>query len=221
MRGVTIVGPGRVEVVAIDDPSPGPDEVVVSVASCGICGTDLHILEGDYGRLPIVPGHEFAGQVVEVGSNVRKVRIGDQVAADPNIPCRTCYQCRRGRLNLCEDLNAIGVTVPGAAAQFVGVPAGNCVLLPDGTKAADAALIEPLSCAVRGFDVIRAKLADRVLIYGAGTMGLMNLQLAKRSGAATVSCGRRSSLGAPPQFPTLTSSMAHMAGMSLLTVRAW
>lgn len=187
MRAVTIVGPGRVEVIAVDDPNPGPDDVVVSVAACGICGTDVHILKGDYGRLPIVPGHEFAGEVVEVGSNVRQVCIGDQVAADPNIPCRTCYECRRGRLNLCESLNAIGVTVPGAAAEFVRVPAGNCVLLPDGTKAADAALIEPLSCAVRAFDVIRAKLADRVLIYGAGTMGLMNLQLAKRSGAATVS----------------------------------
>ena len=139
-----MVEPGRVEVVDIDDPSPGPDEVIVSVAALGICGTDIHILEGDYGRLPIVPGHEFAGQVVEVGSNVRKVRTGDLVAADPNIPCTTCYQCRRGRLNLCENLNAIGVTVPGAAAEFVRVPAGNCVLLPDGTKAADAALIEPL-----------------------------------------------------------------------------
>jgi 2-desacetyl-2-hydroxyethyl bacteriochlorophyllide A dehydrogenase len=187
MRAVIIAEPGRVEVASVDDPSPGPDEVVVSVAACGICGTDIHILEGDYGHLPIVPGHEFAGQVVEVGSDVRKVHVGDQVATDPNIPCRTCYECRRGRLNLCENLKAIGVTVPGAAAEFVCVPAGNCVLLPEGTKAADAALIEPLSCAVRAFDVIRAKLADRVLIFGAGTMGLMNLQLAKRSGAATVS----------------------------------
>jgi 2-desacetyl-2-hydroxyethyl bacteriochlorophyllide A dehydrogenase len=186
MKAVVIAEPGLIEVVATDDPTPGSHEVVVAVAGCGICGTDLHTLDGE-APLPIVPGHEFAGEIVAVGPDVHELRVGDRVAVDPSLPCGYCYQCRRGRFNLCEHFNAIGVTVPGAAAEFVRAPVQNCVLLPDGIETADAALIEPLACAVRGFDVLSAKLADHILIYGAGTMGLMNLQLAKRAGAATVS----------------------------------
>jgi len=187
MKAVVITGPGTIEVIEEDDPTPGLEDVVIAVASCGICGTDLHILDGDYTALPIIPGHEFAGTIVALGPDVDWLRVGDRVAADPNLPCRRCYECRRGRGNLCEDLNAIGVTKPGAAAELVCVPAENCFVLSDSVEPADASLIEPLSCAVRGFDVLKARLADNFLIYGAGTMGLMNLQLAKQAGAASVS----------------------------------
>jgi 2-desacetyl-2-hydroxyethyl bacteriochlorophyllide A dehydrogenase len=186
VKAVVVTAPGTIAVETLDDPAPGPHDVVVAVAACGICGTDLHILDGEHGRLPIVPGHEFAGEVVAIGREVTTVRVGDRVAADPNLPCLRCYECRRGRLNLCEHLDAVGVTVPGAAAELVVAPAANCVVLPEGVEVADAALIEPLSCAVRAFDVLRAQLAASVLIYGAGTMGLMNLQLAKHAGAASV-----------------------------------
>ena len=188
MKAVVFPDVGRIEVTTVPDPTPGPRDVVLDVAACGICGTDLHILQGEFApRLPVVPGHEFAGEVVATGAEVTEVRVGDRVGADPNLYCGECRQCRRGRNNLCDRFRAIGVTEPGAAAQFVRVPVGNCVRLPEGVPPADAALIEPLSCAVHALDVLRLRLASDVLIYGAGTMGLMNLQLAKRAGALTVS----------------------------------
>lgn len=188
MRAAVITAPGEVEVTTVPDPSPGPREVVIAVAGCGICGTDLHILEGEFApSLPIVPGHEFAGDVVAVGAEVTEYAVGDRVAADPSLHCGECYYCRRGRGNLCERWNAIGVTKPGAAAEYTVAPVGNCFRLGDGIATADAALIEPLSCAVRGFDVLQPQLGDHYLIYGAGTMGLMMMELAKRAGAASVS----------------------------------
>ncbi|CAA9272541.1 MAG: Sorbitol dehydrogenase [uncultured Corynebacteriales bacterium] len=189
MQAVVIQSPGVVEVTQVPDPEPGPRDVVVKVAGCGICGTDLHILEGEFApTLPVVPGHEFAGEVVAVGAEVPadRVRVGDRVAVDPSLHCGECYYCRRGRGNLCENWNAIGVSVPGGAAEYAKAPFANCFVLPEGVSTADAALIEPLSCAVRGFDVLRPHMADHVLIYGAGTMGLMMMELAKRAGAATV-----------------------------------
>src|SRR5207302_10124832 len=97
-----------------------------------------------------------------------------------------CHYCRIGRNNLCERWAAIGVTTAGGAAEYAVAPAANCVKLPDHIRTEDAALIEPLSCAVRGYDILRSTLAAHVLIYGSGTMGLMMLELAKRTGAATV-----------------------------------
>ena len=182
-----ISGPGEVEVATIDDPTPEDGEVVVAVAACGICGTDLHILDGEFApSLPVIPGHEFAGEVVAVGRGVDQLAIGDRVVVDPSLYCGACAECRRGRGNLCERWGAIGVSTAGGAADFAVVPAGSCVLLPEHVELRDAALIEPLSCAVRGFDVVDVRLGDRCLIYGAGTMGLINLALAMRSGATRV-----------------------------------
>jgi 2-desacetyl-2-hydroxyethyl bacteriochlorophyllide A dehydrogenase len=182
-----VISADSVTVETVPDPTPGPREVVVSVAACGICGTDLHIAEGEFApTLPIVPGHEFAGTVAALGAEVTELRIGDPVAVDPSLYCHECHYCRRGRGNLCERWGAIGVTVSGGAAEYAVAPVANCVRLPDGVPLADAALIEPLSCALRGFDVLDPQLADHYLIYGAGTMGLMMMELAKRAGAAGV-----------------------------------
>jgi 2-desacetyl-2-hydroxyethyl bacteriochlorophyllide A dehydrogenase len=187
MRAAVIKAPGEVEVSTVEDPTPGPRDVVVDVAACGICGTDLHILQGEFApTLPVVPGHEFAGEVVAVGTAVTELRVGERVAVDPSLFCNECYYCRRGQNNLCERWAAIGVTTAGGAAEFALAPVGNCVPLPDHVRVEDAALIEPLSCAVRGYDILRSPLATHVLIYGSGTMGLMMLELAKRTGAATV-----------------------------------
>jgi 2-desacetyl-2-hydroxyethyl bacteriochlorophyllide A dehydrogenase len=187
MRAAVITGPGQVEVATVDDPAPGGGEVVVAVAACGICGTDLHILDGEFApTLPIVPGHEFAGEVVALGVDVVGLAIGDRVAVDPSLHCGACQECRRGRGNLCERWGAIGVSTAGGAADYALAPAGNCVRLPEHVDLRDAALIEPLSCSVRGFDVVDVRLGDRCLIYGAGTMGLINLALALRSGATMV-----------------------------------
>jgi 2-desacetyl-2-hydroxyethyl bacteriochlorophyllide A dehydrogenase len=187
MKAAVISAPGQVEVTTVPDPGPGPREVVIAVAGCGICGTDLHILDGEFApTLPVVPGHEFAGEVVATGSDVTELSIGDAVAVDPSLHCHECYQCRRGRGNLCERFAALGVTTSGGAAEYAVAPAANCVRLPDGARVADFAMVEPLSCALHGFDVLPTHLGDHYLIYGAGTMGLINLELAKRAGAATV-----------------------------------
>jgi 2-desacetyl-2-hydroxyethyl bacteriochlorophyllide A dehydrogenase len=183
-----VISADEVTVETVPDPTPGPREVVVSVAGCGICGTDLHIADGEFApTLPVTPGHEFAGEIVGVGSDVTELRVGDQVAVDPSLHCGECYFCRRGRGNLCERWAAIGVSTTGGAAEYAVAPVANCVVLPAGVAPADAALIEPLSCAVRGFDVLAPALGDHYLIYGAGTMGLMMMELAKRAGAASVS----------------------------------
>ncbi|KOT97173.1 alcohol dehydrogenase [Streptomyces rimosus subsp. pseudoverticillatus] len=188
MKAAVISAPGRVEITTVDDPAPGPGEVVVDVAGCGLCGTDLHILQGEFApTLPVVPGHEFAGTVVALGAGVTGPAEGDRVAVDPSLYCHTCHYCRIGRNNLCERWAAIGVTTAGGAAEFAVAPAANCVKLPEHVRTEDAALIEPLSCAVRGYDILRSQqLGTHVLIYGSGTMGLMMLELAKRTGAASV-----------------------------------
>lgn len=133
-----------------------------------------------------MPGHEFAGEIVAVGTQVTEVSVGDQVAVDPSLYCYECRQCRNGHNNLCERWAAIGVTTAGGAAQYALAPVANCVKLPEHVRTQDAALVEPLSCAVRGYDVLKSRLGAHVLIYGSGTMGLMMLELAKRTGAASV-----------------------------------
>lgn len=189
MQAALIEKPGRVAIATVADPTPGEREVVVEVAAVGICGTDLHILDGDFEPTPypIVPGHEFAGTVVEVGSGVTEIAIGERVAVDPSLFCGECHYCLIGRGNLCERWGAIGVTSSGACAEYAVAPVANCYPLPEAVSLEHAALIEPLSCAVRGFDLLPGRVGEHYLVYGAGTMGLLMAQLAVRSGAASVS----------------------------------
>ncbi|MCD0442586.1 zinc-dependent alcohol dehydrogenase family protein [Glycomyces sp. A-F 0318] len=190
MRAVVVEGPHRITTTTVDDPTPGPRDVVIAVAGAGICGTDLHVIDGDLeGTIyPIVPGHEFAGTVAEVGSAVTEFAVGDRVAVDPNLFCGECHYCKIGRGNLCERYNALGVIADaGAAAEYCTAPAGNCYLLPEPVSLDHAPLIEPLSCAVHGFDLLPGRIGERYLVYGAGTMGLMMAQLARFAGAAEVS----------------------------------
>ena len=188
MIAAVVERPGKVGIERVDDPAPGPREVLIEVAACGICGTDLHILEGEspLARYPIIPGHEFCGEVVAVGAGVEHPGVGDFVAVDPNLPCGHCRFCQAGRDNLCANYEAIGVTKAGACAELVTAPAPNAFVLPADLPRSWGTLVEPLSCAVHGFDRLAAKLADRYLIYGAGTMGLLMAQLARRAGAVAV-----------------------------------
>lgn len=188
MQAAVINRPGEVDVGEVPDPRPGPEEVVVAVSACGICGTDLHLVDGEFAlaRYPLVPGHEFSGEVVDLGAAVKGFVTGTKVTADPNQPCGRCRPCREGRGNLCENFQAMGITVPGACADYVAVPYWLARPLPEGFDMSVGALVEPLSCAVHAYDLIRAKLGDRFLIYGAGTMGLILVALAQRVGAVSV-----------------------------------
>ena len=196
MRAAIIDKPGSVRVGNVPDPTPNPNELLIRVGACGICGTDLHVVDGDSPlvRYPIVPGHELAGEVVEVGRNALqgygprdpKVTVGTRVAVQPNLYCGHCELCRTGHENLCLNYAAIGVTVSGAFAEYVAVPAAKAYVLPEHLSFREAALIEPISCAVHAMHRLNPGPGDTFLIVGAGTMGLLLMQLALRGGASKV-----------------------------------
>lgn len=193
MRAVVISSPGNVRVESVADPTPRPGEMLVRVGACGICGTDLHLLDGDspLTHYPIIPGHEFAGEIVALGSEVAAagesaITIGSRVAVEPNLFCGYCEPCRTGHENLCLNYHAIGVTTGGAIAQYVSVPWKKVYQLPDSISLREGSLIEPISCAVHGMHRLQPKSGDTVLIVGAGTMGLLLLQLVVRGGASRV-----------------------------------
>lgn len=182
-----ILAPNRTEVASVAVPTPGPGEVLIEVARAGICGTDLHILEGDYAlaRYPMIPGHEFSGTIVALGPGVRRRTLGERVTADPNLPCGICPECQRGAVNQCHELAVVGVTRDGAFARYVTVPEGVVVPIGDLSFAAGA-LVEPLACVVWGLERLRVRAGDTVLIWGAGPMGCLLLQALRASGAARV-----------------------------------
>lgn len=192
MRAVIIDAPASSRVGNMPDPTPRSDELLIRVEACGICGTDLHIIDGEspLAKYPIVPGHEFAGEVVAVGSDVLQkgtnITVGSRVAIDPNLYCGYCDFCRTGHENLCIYYSALGVTVNGAIAQYVSVPFTAAYTLPDTIAWREAALIEPVSCAVHGMHSLQSRSGDTFLIVGAGTMGLLLLQLARSGGASRV-----------------------------------
>jgi 2-desacetyl-2-hydroxyethyl bacteriochlorophyllide A dehydrogenase len=188
MQAVMIDQPGAVRVVELPTPEPGPNEVLIQTNSCGICGTDIHIIDGEFPptRYPIVPGHEFGGRVVDTGEAVRKVVAGDLVGVDPTLNCGACHYCQRGMGNLCENFQAVGITHPGGFAEYVAVPERSVYPLPAGMTLAAASLIEPLSCVVRGFHRLQPQVGETYLIYGAGPMGLLNAQVARFNGASRV-----------------------------------
>jgi 2-desacetyl-2-hydroxyethyl bacteriochlorophyllide A dehydrogenase len=189
MRALVLDHPGSFRVADVPDPTPQPTQIVVRVECCGICGTDLHILAGEFPPTPypIIPGHEFAGTVVARGADVRPdLPVGARVAVDPSLYCGYCRKCRAGRDNLCENWAAIGDTVDGAFAEFVAVPAVNAYRLPDHLDAQYGAMAEPLACAVHGIRRLGPVSGDPVVVIGAGTMGLMMLQLLLHAGAGPV-----------------------------------
>src|ERR1700683_5250131 len=190
MQAVICQPPGQLTVTEAADPVPQPGELIVQVGTCGICGTDLHVADGEFPPTPypIIPGHEFAGRIVARGAGVPgDWPEGARVAVDPSLFCGHCPACRAGRGNLCANWNALGTTVNGAFAEYVAVPAVNAYLLPDGVDDAQGALIEPLSCAVHGLRRLGPVLGQDVLLTGAGTMGLLLLQLLNDAGARSVS----------------------------------
>jgi 2-desacetyl-2-hydroxyethyl bacteriochlorophyllide A dehydrogenase len=188
MRAAMITEPGRLSIESVPDPAPERGEILVSPRAAGICGTDLHILDGHFppAPYPIIPGHEFAGEVVATGPETAGFTVGQRVAVDPSLFCGYCVYCRRQRGNLCQNWGAIGDTVNGAFAEFVRVPVHNAYPIPDDLSWSAAALVEPLSCVVHGLRRLAMPPGAELLVVGAGTIGLLLVQAALRSGAAAV-----------------------------------
>ncbi len=186
MRAGKIEAPGRAEFSGAPIPQPGPDDVLIRVHVAGICGTDIHILKGEYeAQYPLIPGHEFSGVVAATGERVTRFRVGDRVTADPNIPCNRCPACQRNEPNQCETLAAVGVTRDGAFADYVAVPEGNVFAIGEMSFAA-AALVEPLACVAWGMERIRIAPGTSALILGAGPMGCLLTQAIRCWGASKV-----------------------------------
>ena len=189
MVGIAVTSPGHLELRATAAvPSPVAGEVVVRVERAGICGSDLHILHGSnpFARYPRVIGHEFAGYVVAVGSGVTGVAEGDRVVVDPVLACGHCHPCRIGRPNVCGHLEVLGVHRDGGFRDHVSVPAANCVKLPADLPMDLAALAEPFAVAANVLSRTGIGADDSVLIYGAGTVGLTVMQVAKLHGARCI-----------------------------------
>ena len=180
-----VTAPGRLSIERVPDPAPRDHEVIVEVGLCGICGTDIHVLDGDYAaaRYPVIPGHEFGGTVVAAGAAVQRVRLGQRVAVDPMDYCDGCAACRAGWTNLCLNGGGLGTTAPGALATYVAVNGARCEPLPDGLPADLASLVEPLSCVLHALDRIGPVLGEDMLILGSGPIGLLLTALAAAAGA--------------------------------------
>lgn len=162
------------------------NDVLIKVKACGVCGTDLHIHEGEFiAKFPLIPGHECVGVVAAMGKDVKGFQIGERVVADNSELCNECFYCRRGQLLLCENFNAHGVTMNGAFSEYCGYPAGKVFKIHNLTDV-EATLLEPASCAAHGLDKIRPKLGSSVLMFGAGPTGLVLAQMLKQNGACHV-----------------------------------
>lgn len=195
----------------VPDPECLPDEVVLKVASSGICGTDLHIYKGEYiADFPLIPGHEFSGTIVEVGRNITHLKVGDRVTADPNVFCGYCEFCRNEQANHCLNWRGMGVNRNGSFAEYIAVPARNCYFVPDSLTDRQAAFIEPLACVAYAARRLRVWPADKVLIFGAGPMGLLLLQALRHSGASQVVVVEKN-----PERLTLARQMGAAATVSV------
>lgn len=187
MKGAVIYSPGDVRVVDLEIPKPGPSQVLIQVAVCGVCGTEHTLYTGGYyANYPVVLGHEFAGVVVEAGEKVTKFKPGDRVSVDPNQVCHMCEYCQMGSVHLCSNLATYGITHNGGDANFMAAVEENVYLLPDTMTLEEGAFVEPLACALRAFEVANIQLGDTVLVMGAGSMGNLIAQCATLSGAAHV-----------------------------------
>nr|WP_306264881.1 Zn-dependent oxidoreductase [Pararhizobium sp. IMCC3301] len=188
MIAISVDSPGKLTIKPDTSTRPERDEVLVRVRRAGICGSDVHILEGNnpFVHYPRIIGHEIAGEVEALGAQVDGLQIGDRVVIDPVVSCGICYACRIGRHNVCADLAVLGVHRDGGFKSHFLVPAGNVVAVPAELDLGIAALAEPFSIAANVLSLTGCSDADCVLVYGAGPIGLTVLQVAKLKGARCI-----------------------------------
>ncbi|MCX7029355.1 MAG: galactitol-1-phosphate 5-dehydrogenase [Spirochaetes bacterium] len=193
MKALVLKAYNRFVVEEVPAPSIAPDEVLIRVKACGICGSDVHGMDGSTGRRrpPVIMGHEAAGTIAETGSGVSSWKPGDRVTFDSTISCGACWHCRRGEINLCDNRRVLGVSCAeyrrdGAFAEFVAVPARILYRLPDSLPFEEAALVESLSVAVHAVGRAPVRPGDTALVVGAGTIGLLAMQVLKARGCTLV-----------------------------------
>jgi threonine dehydrogenase-like Zn-dependent dehydrogenase len=187
MKAMRLEATGLLFTREVDKPKPGPEELLVRVEACGVCGTDRHLFKGEFPCTPPVTlGHEFSGIVEEIGSGVSGFSIGDRITGDPNIACGRCSHCVNGRVNLCRNLRAIGIHRDGGFAEYVAVPHKQAFLLPANLDPMHGAFCEPLACCLHGIDLAEIKAGSSVVVLGGGVIGLLTVQLARLAGATRV-----------------------------------
>jgi len=174
------------------DPRMGADEVLIRIKTCGICGSDIHGMDGSSGRRipPLIMGHEASGVIAEVGANVRGWQVGDRVTFDSTVYCGACYFCRRGEINLCDNRQVLGVSTGeyrrhGALAEYLVVPSRILYRLPDNLTFEQGAFVEPVSIAVHAVERTPIHIGDTAVVVGSGMIGLLVVQALRAAG-----CGR-------------------------------
>jgi threonine dehydrogenase-like Zn-dependent dehydrogenase len=180
MQAAILFAERQVRFDQVPEPRPRAGEVLIEVASAGICGTDLHVYRGEFRdrvRYPAILGHEFGGVVVEVGPEASGVRRGDRVAVDPILPCYACPACRTGRFNACHSLRLLGIDLPGGFAEYVVAPASHAYLLPDSVSIQHAPMVEMYGLGLHVLGRGRVQPGENVVILGAGKLGLSVLDV--------------------------------------------
>ncbi|MBA7490616.1 D-arabitol-phosphate dehydrogenase [subsurface metagenome] len=191
MKAAVLKGIENLEMEDISRPTPSPQEILIKVKACSICGTDIRVYHHGHKhmRFPRIIGHELSGEIVEIGKRVEGHKLGEKVAIAPAIPCGRCHYCRRGMQSMCINLAAIGYHYDGGFAEFMVVPEdavrNGCVnTIPPELSFEEAALAEPLACAINGQQLSQISLGNTVVVVGAGPLGCIHLQLAKAKGAS-------------------------------------
>lgn len=187
MKAVRLEAVGSIALRDVDKPDIGPDELLVRIEACGVCGTDRHLFHGEFPCTPpVTPGHEFSGIVEAIGKSVSGFVVGDRVTGDPNIACGRCAHCHAGRVNLCSNLRAIGIHRDGGFAEYLALPQKQAFVLPAGLDPMHGAFCEPLGCCLHGVDLAEIRPGSSVVVLGGGVIGLLTVQLARLAGATTI-----------------------------------
>jgi L-iditol 2-dehydrogenase len=193
MKALLLTQYKQLELAELPDPTPGPGEVLIRVAACGICGSDIHGYDGSSGRRipPIIMGHEAAGTVSALGKSVTEFAKGDRVTFDSTVFCGSCPPCRRGEINLCCNRQVLGVSCSdyrraGAFAEYVAVPARIVYRLPDNLSFAEAAMLEAIAVAVHAVSLAKVSAGNSALVVGAGMIGLLTAQVLHAAGCSRV-----------------------------------
>lgn len=175
MKAAVLAGKENLKLKDVPIPKIKENEALVRVRSCGLCGTDIHAFHGDFmpEYLPLILGHEFSGDIVELGSEVKNFKVGDRVAVSPEIYCHSCYNCRKSSNRICTDWDSIGTSVDGAFAEYIAVRKDCLYHLPDSISYDEGAMLEPAACVYCGVREIPEYYDKRVLIMGAGSIGLL------------------------------------------------